>query len=92
MPTNGALRMVGEEAPKPPPGVAVWTAADVQRFFNLPSEDMARRRIAKLEKGGTSLRVPEIIAGRKCLVYAARLLQAAQLSEAEIQAVLSTRP
>ncbi len=92
MSTNGSpLRVVTDgETVNPSLARAVWDAADVAAFFHLPSVDMARRRIAKLEKGGAALRVPEAIAGRKTLVYAHRLLQAAGMSEAEIRAALSS--
>jgi hypothetical protein len=82
------LRLADGQDKNIPHMPTVWTAEDVMRFFRLPSEDMARRRIAKLERGGAKVRVPEAVAGRRLLVYARRLLEAAGLSEEEMRAVL----
>lgn len=86
-----ALRLAALESPtagaassKP----SLWAAADVANFFRLPTADMARRFIGKLEKGGVTLRVPGQVSGRRFLVYAPRLLKAAGLSEEEIRAAL----
>lgn len=83
-----ALKLV---APAPLPALATitWSPADVAKFLRT-SEELSRRRIAALEAAGAKLRVPAALAGRRVLIFASRFLEAAGLSEAEIQAALGS--
>ena len=87
MNTNALRVLPGDPAKASPLPCVTWTPADVASFLKT-SEEIARRKIKQLETNGQQLRVPPAVAGRRCLVYAARFLRAAGLSDDEIRAVL----